>query len=132
VHTVYVAADQFSASTCAKWGAKALNLVDQHLGSATGRAELLGEDVPMAEPVWSRVRRKLADEPIEDLRIDFEDGYGPRPDLEEEAAAAHAGRELAAAVASGTAPPFVGLRFKSLEPSTRRRGDAACVPSTSS
>lgn len=122
VHTVYVPADLFSASTCARWGAEALSLVGQHLGTAERRAELLGEDVPMAEPVWSRVRRKLAAEPIEDLRIDFEDGYGPRPDLEEEAAAVHAGRELAAAVTAGTAPPFVGIRFKSLEPSTRRRG----------
>ena len=31
------------------------------------------------------VEAKLATEPIEDLRIDFEDGYGVRPDDEEDA-----------------------------------------------
>jgi citrate lyase beta subunit len=51
---------------------------------------------------------------IEDLRIDFEDGYGNRPDDEEDAAA------IAAAHANpGT--PFYGLRIKSLEAPTRRR-----------
>jgi citrate lyase beta subunit len=59
---------------------------------------------------------------VEDLRIDLEDGYGTRADAEEDADAVRAGTELAAAVRAGTAPPWVGLRFKSLEPATRRRG----------
>ena len=70
-------------------------------------------------PPWSA---KLETEPIEDLRIDLEDGYGTRPDEEEDRHAQLVGLELAAAVTTGIAPPFLGIRFKSLEPATRRRG----------
>ena len=72
--------------------------------------------------VYARVVDKLDREPIEDLRIDFEDGYGPRPDDEEDAAATDAARALRRAVEAGTAPPFFGIRFKNLERPTRRRG----------
>jgi len=58
---------------------------------------------------------------LEDLRIDFEDGYGTRADDTEDAHARAAARSLAAALGDGTAPPFFGVRCKSLEPSTRRR-----------
>jgi hypothetical protein len=34
----------------------------------------------LAAPVYSRVIEKLKREPVEDFRIDFEDGYGNRPD----------------------------------------------------
>ena len=69
---------------------------------------------------WSR--RKLEREPIEDLRIDFEDGYGHRPDDEEDAAAVDAAAALARSVHDGNAAPFHGIRFKSFEAPTRRRG----------
>ncbi|MEN3303234.1 hypothetical protein [Pseudonocardia sp.] len=78
-------------------------------------------DEPAGE-LTDRVRRKLGTEPIEDLRIDLEDGYGTRPDAEEDAEAERAAVELAASVAAGTAPPFTGLRFRSFEAPTRRRG----------
>ncbi len=48
---------------------------------------MLGLADDLAEPVHDRVRAKLEREPIEDLRVDFEDGYGPRPDAEEDRAA---------------------------------------------
>jgi citrate lyase beta subunit len=78
-------------------------------------------DEPAGE-LTDRVRRKLGTEPIEDLRIDLEDGYGTRPDAEEDAEAERAAVELAASVAAGIAPPFTGLRFRSFEAPTRRRG----------
>ena len=65
------------------------------------------------------MRGKLEREPIEDLRIDFEDGYGHRSDGEEGADALSAAGTLAAAAG---AAPFCGIRFKSLETATRRRG----------
>ena len=65
----------------------------------------------------SRVRDKLSREPIEDLRVDFEDGYGVRDDDQEDAAV----REAAAVLLDGERPPFVGIRIKSLEAGTRRR-----------
>ena len=67
--------------------------------------------------------RKLDDEPVEDLRIDFEDGYGIRPDDEEDAAARVRGRRAPPGGRSrGVASPFHGIRFKSLERETRTRG----------
>ena len=68
------------------------------------------------------MRSKLAVEPVEDLRLDFEDGYGDRGDEAEDADALAAATGLAAAIAEGTAPPYCGLRVKSLEAPTRRRG----------
>ena len=85
-------------------------------------AAVLGLPDELAEPVYDRVRAKLEREPVEDLRIDFEDGYGPRPDAEEDAAAARAARLVAEAVADGTAPPYMGIRMKCMEAAVRDRG----------
>jgi citrate lyase beta subunit len=68
------------------------------------------------------VRAKLAREPVEDLRIDFEDGYGHRPDEEEDRAVRAAAAGLAEAARREGGPPFLGIRFKSFEAPTRRRG----------
>ena len=57
---------------------------------------------------------KLETEPIEDYRIDSEDGYGHRSDTEEDEHSTRAGEEVARLVASGKAPPFLGLRIKPL------------------
>jgi len=73
--------------------------------------------LPFGEELHDRVLSKLDREPIEDLRVDFEDGYGIRDDATEDADAVAA----AAALRDGPAPPFVGLRVKSLEAATRRR-----------
>ena len=61
-------------------------------------------------------------EPIEDLRLDFEDGYGTAGDEAEDADAVAVAGRLADALAAGAAPAFVGLRFKCFEAPTRRRG----------
>jgi citrate lyase beta subunit len=121
VHTVYVPADRFTPSFASEWGAQALATADAHGG--LGRlGHLLGQDAELAEAVASRVHAKLESEPIEDLRLDFEDGFGDRGDDAEDAAAVAAASAVAAAVAAGTAPPFIGIRFKCLEAATRARG----------
>src|SRR5262249_43788923 len=74
-----------------------------------------------------RVAEKLVREPIEDLRIDFEDGYGTRPDDVEDADVARAAKALAASQAAGTHAPSYGIRVKSFERPTRRRGLATLV-----
>ncbi|MDT7802367.1 MAG: hypothetical protein QOI78_5800 [Actinomycetota bacterium] len=107
VHTVYVPASSYRTRLVADWGKRAMRVFVEH-------EDLLGLDAG----VYERVRAKLLTEPIEDLRIDFEDGFGRVPDDVEDAAALAAGQTLA--TTGGT--PFVGIRFKSFEALTRRRG----------
>ena len=111
VHTCYVPADRFGPATVTDWGSQARQAMEAH--------GLPG----FAESTVDMVRAKLAAEPVEDLRVDFEDGYGLRPDDVED------GHALAAGAALRTSPtPFCGLRIKSLEPATVLR--AAPAPST--
>ncbi|MET7763919.1 aldolase/citrate lyase family protein [Streptomyces sp. NPDC005393] len=122
VHTVYVPGDLVTADTVRDWGDQALAALDAHAPDAAALAAILNIPDHVAGPVYARMRAKLEREPVEDLRIDFEDGYGTRPDAEEDAAAARAASLVAAACATGTAPPYVGIRMKCLEAAVRDRG----------
>ncbi|MET7683910.1 aldolase/citrate lyase family protein [Streptomyces sp. NPDC005423] len=122
VHTVYVPADVLTAGTVRSWGDRALAALDEHAPDAASFAAVLALPDALAESVYTRVRAKLEREPIEDLRVDFEDGYGPRPDAEEDAAAARAARLLAEAYRKGTATPRMGIRMKCMEAPVRDRG----------
>jgi citrate lyase beta subunit len=75
----------------------------------------------LAHAVYARVREKLAREPVEDFRIDFEDGYGLRSNEEEDGHAVAVGEELARARAAASLPLFVGIRLKSLSEELRER-----------
>lgn len=72
--------------------------------------------------VFDRVKRKLSAEAVEDFRIDFEDGFGARPDAEEDAVAVAAARETARGMQAGTLPPFIGIRVKSFGEEWKARG----------
>ncbi len=110
VHTVYVPADRFAVDTARRWGTEARAVLAAH------------PPLPFPEGLADRVLAKLDREPIEDLRIDFEDGYGVRDDAQEDTHARAAAALVAAArCADDAAPPFVGIRCKSLEERTRRR-----------
>ncbi|MCT9004650.1 HpcH/HpaI aldolase/citrate lyase family protein [Streptomyces rhizosphaerihabitans] len=122
VHTVYVPGDAFAADTIRTWGDRALAALDEHAPDAASFAAVLGLTDELAEPVYGRVRAKLEREPVEDLRVDFEDGYGPRPDAEEDATAARAARLIAEAYRNGTAAPYMGIRMKCMEAPVRDRG----------
>lgn len=74
-----------------------------------------------AHTVYSRVVAKLKREPIEDFRIDFEDGYGNRADAEEDATALQVAAEVAAGMKAGSLPPFLGFRIKPLTEELRQR-----------
>jgi citrate lyase beta subunit len=75
----------------------------------------------LAHTVYTRVVAKLEREAVEDYRIDFEDGYGNRPDDEEDGHAASAARELAAGRTHGTLSPFIGIRIKPFTQELMRR-----------
>src|SRR6266550_4098296 len=75
----------------------------------------------LAHTIYSRVQEKLKREPVEDFRIDFEDGYGSRPDAEEDGHAESAAVEVAKGLAEATLPPCVGLRIKPFSEELKRR-----------
>jgi hypothetical protein len=122
VHTVYVPADRYDADTAGGWAEQAREALAAHGGSTRELADAFGLQPGIADEIYERIRHKLDDEAIEDLRIDLEDGYGIRPDDDEDAATIAAARALAVSIAAGTAPPFHGFRMKSFEAPTRRRG----------
>ncbi|RXZ51221.1 aldolase [Agromyces fucosus] len=121
VHTVYVPADRYTPELAAVWGQDALAAVEA-FGGLEAIAAAVGLDSGIAATVAPRVREKLEREPIEDLRIDFEDGYGDRGDDAEDADAVRAAKRVVAAAGAGFAPPFIGIRFKCFEAPTRARG----------
>jgi citrate lyase beta subunit len=116
VHTVYVPADRYDVGTVSQWAEEAKAALGDE---PTALTEALDLPPDLGAELHQRVSAKLDREPIEDLRIDFEDGYGTRPDDQEDAAAIAASRSLAESV---TATPYHGLRIKSLEAPSRRRG----------
>lgn len=66
----------------------------------------------LAHTIYSRVVEKLQREAVEDFRLDFEDGYGNRPDAEEDSHVEAAAVEVANGMHAGTLPPFIGIRIK--------------------
>ncbi|GAB3519991.1 DUF6986 family protein [Arthrobacter monumenti] len=121
VHTVYVPADKYEPSLPGAWGAEAVAVVER-AGGMDALCRTLGFDADLTSRIAGKASAKLAAEPIEDLRLDFEDGYGNRPDDEEDADAIRAAKLVAQAMRDGVAPPFIGIRFKCFEAATRRRG----------
>jgi len=122
VHTVYGGAHLFKADTARKLGEKALQILDEHGVDAFTFGRAIGLEDAHSETIWQRVREKLEREPIEDFRADFEDGYGNRPDEEEDRHAELAGREFALGMRNGTLPPFTGIRIKPFTQELMRRG----------
>lgn len=121
VHTVYVPANRYDPAMPSAWGQQALATVAAHGGMAALCAEL-GLDGALAAQVADKVTAKLENEPIEDLRLDFEDGYGNPGDEQEDADVRKAAAAVVQAVNDGVAPPFIGIRFKCFEVPTRARG----------
>ncbi len=152
VHTVYGGAQLFRAETTGRLGQLALEsmkvygrdpvelalgvgFIQDRAALAAGAAELTREfradaaglrarnpEAWLACAVYERVTQKLAREPVEDFRIDFEDGFGARSDEEEDATAQNAARETARALLANELPPFIGIRIKSFSEEWATRG----------
>jgi citrate lyase beta subunit len=151
LHTVYGGAQLFKAETTRRLGELALQSMAHYgrdpfeFAAGVGFVEagrLSSADLPalrrdferdapaslranaeawLAFTVYDRVRAKLAREPVEDFRIDFEDGFGARPDAEEDEAARAAAGQVARGMEEGILPPFIGIRVKSLGEEWKQR-----------
>src|SRR5436305_10453676 len=96
VHTVYGGAHLFRADTAQRLGPVALRSLGEHAPDGATLAGALGlTNHSLVDKIYSRVVEKLRREPVEDFRLDFEDGYGNRADEEEDGHAASAAGEVA-------------------------------------
>src|SRR6478609_837805 len=125
IHTVYGGAHLYKAETTRRLGELALRHLARYAPDALALARGVGfvptvsfettepaavravfeadaaalrrqsPEAWLALTVHDRVLAKLQREPVEDFRIDFEDGFGARPDAEEDATAVAAAREVA-------------------------------------
>ncbi len=150
IHTVYGGAQLFKAETSKKLGELALKSMETYAPDArafatalklTGHEELAKDfdrytaafkkdpvafrkerpDVWLPLAVHERVIAKLTREPVEDFRVDFEDGFGVRPDAEEDETAVRAAKEVARAMKEGILPPFIGIRIKTFNEELKSR-----------
>ena len=112
VHTVYGGAHLFKSDTAKRLGSLALRSLETYAPDAKTFAAALELPLALAETIYERVLEKLNREAIEDFRIDFEDGYGTRPDEEEDGHTIIAAEETAKGLEAGTLPPFIGIRIK--------------------
>jgi hypothetical protein len=121
VHTVNGGAHLFKSDTVQKLGAIALRTLQEYAPDPYAFAEILGYTRDLAERIYPRVVNKLTLEPIEDFRIDFEEGFGERSDDEEDHFAQVAADEVAAAFAANALPIRIGIRIKPLTEEHKRR-----------
>ena len=122
VHTCYVPASAVDVGVLDRWSSEALAALNEHAPRPEDFVEVLGLDALLAEAVHPRVRAKLRDRPVEDLRIDFEDGYGSPADEVEDREAKRTAEIVAGWLRDGAEPVCFGLRVKSFDtPELRAR-----------
>jgi hypothetical protein len=123
VHTVYGGAHLFKADSAQRLGEVALRSLKEYAPDAAALASALGLNIDnnLARKIYDRIAEKLAHEPVEDFRLDFEDGYGNRADEEEDGHAASSAAEVADGFRKKSLPPFIGIRIKPLNEDLRER-----------
>ncbi|HXF42150.1 MAG TPA: hypothetical protein VNK26_00280, partial [Pyrinomonadaceae bacterium] len=144
IHVLYGGADRFTSDSIEKLGKIAIDTVRKYAGNPGDFAEAFGFaaaaqftksefsalsksykrshselkkndfDAWLVFRLQERILAKLQSEPVEDFRIDFEDGFGIRSDSEEDSFAVNSAKELAAAIKKRKTPPFFGIRIKPL------------------
>ena len=109
-------------------GIKILPDNEKNIEELAQKLEKLDEAERKKDPAWlsysvyNKIIKKLQTEAVEDFRIDFEDGFGNRPDEEEDATAVQAAIELAKGMKNKTISPFIGIRIKPFTEDLKIRG----------
>jgi citrate lyase beta subunit len=124
VHTVYGGAHLFKAETALNLSAMALQTMRTYAPDPAAFADCIGlrGGEELMRTVHQRTIAKLEREPVEDYRIDFEDGYGSRSDAEEDGHAVSTALAVARGAGQPMFPPFIGIRIKPLTEASRARG----------
>lgn len=121
VHTVYGGAQLFTADTSSKLGELSLKALHSYARDASAMQMIFDLPEHLAASVRERVESKVAVEAVEDMRIDFEDGYGVRSSEEEDGHAIFTADETAKAIERDALPPYFGIRIKALNVETGKR-----------
>ena len=122
VHTVFGGAHLFRAGVAERFQERALAAMSAYAPDARALGDVFGiASDELSNAVFARVREKLLREPVEDYRIDFEDGYGVRSDVEEDGHAVASAKEVVAGISAGSLPWRVGIRVKALDDAGRER-----------
>ena len=121
IHTLYGGAHLFKPDSIAKLGQLARRALHEYAPDASTLSAAVGINPEIGQAIYPALVEKLTREPIEDYRIDFEDGYGNRPDAEEDGHAETAARAASAGFAAQNMPSSVGIRIKPLTDDLRER-----------
>lgn len=121
VHTVYGGGHLFKSDIASRLGFLALKALEEYAPTPEDLAQAANLPEALAPKIHERVIERLRREPVEDFRADFEDGYGNRPDAEEDGHAEAAAREMATGSAAGILPAFIGIRIKPFTEELRER-----------
>ena len=117
VHSFIEGAQHFRADTISTLGARASEALGRYAPDGetlTSAMMFSGRERGFADEVHRRVARKLEAEPVEDYRIDFEDGYGVHSDAAEDAQAMRCADATVAAMRAASLSPSFGVRVKPL------------------
>lgn len=122
VHTFIEGAQRFSFDVARRRAKDALHALDTYAptGEMFGRAMGIADN-PKLGTILSRIREKLEHEPIEDYRIDFEDGFGVKTDAAEDREIASVALEISRGRSARSLPPALGVRVKPLTEELRGR-----------
>ncbi|MEP7147148.1 MAG: phosphoenolpyruvate kinase [bacterium] len=123
VQTVYGGAQLFKHNSIKRIGELALKYFTEYAPDKNSFAKALelNGDPELIDSVYYKVLEKLKTEAVEDFRIDFEDGFGIRPDKEEDETAAFAAKEVVIGMNENLLSPFIGIRIKTFSEELKSR-----------
>jgi len=123
VTTVYGGAQLFKSNTTQRIGELGLKAFKEYIPNAHVLATILGwkQNDELNEIIYEKIEDKLTREGVEDFRIDFEDGFGIRPDAEEDDTAERCANEVWKGMQENTLSPFIGIRIKTLSDELKYR-----------
>jgi citrate lyase beta subunit len=121
VHTLYGGAHLFTPDSLGKLGELARRNLNEYAPDASTLSAVFRLVPELGQAIYASLVDKLAREPIEDYRIDFEDGYGNRSAAEEDGHAESAAGAVAATLAEERVPPSFGIRIKPFSEDLRER-----------